>query len=54
MAIYLNYQDIKGSVAAEGYKGMIALRHFKFHVSRKQNMTTGDTANRNASLALYA
>lgn len=49
MAIYLNYQDIQGSVTAEGYKGMIALRHFKFHVSRKQNMTTGDTANRNAS-----
>ncbi len=49
MAIYLNYQGIKGSVTAEGYKGMIALRHFKFNISRKQNMTTGDTANRKAS-----
>jgi len=46
MAIYLDYEDIKGNVAAKGYKGMINLRHFKFGVSRKISMKPGEMENR--------
>ena len=46
MAIYLDYDGIKGNVTAEGYKGMIALRHFKFGVFRKISMKPGELSNR--------
>jgi len=37
MAIYLDYEGIKGSVTTEDYKNMIALRHFQFYVFRNCN-----------------
>ncbi|VAW60643.1 hypothetical protein MNBD_GAMMA11-361 [hydrothermal vent metagenome] len=54
MAVYLNYQGIQGSVTAKGYKGMIALRHFKFHVSRKINMVTGHMVNRESTIPEFS
>jgi len=50
MAIYLDYEGIKGSVTAAGYQGMIELRHFKFGVSRKISMEVGNMANRESAL----
>jgi len=50
MAIYLNYEDIKGNVTAEGYEGMIALKYFKFNVFRKISMEPGAMANRENAL----
>ena len=49
MAIYLDFEGIKGNVTAEGYKGMIALRHFKFGVSRKISMKPGEMTNREST-----
>jgi len=53
MAIYLDYEGIKGSVAAEGYKNMIALRHFKFYVFRNLSMKTGEMANRENAIPKF-
>ncbi len=50
MAIYLDYEGIKGNVIAEGYEGMIALKYFKFTVSRKISMEPGAMANRENAL----
>ncbi|VAW99994.1 Putative cytoplasmic protein USSDB7A [hydrothermal vent metagenome] len=50
MAIYLDYEGIKGNVTAEGYEGMIALKYFKFNVSRKISMEPGAMANRENAL----
>lgn len=46
MAIYLEYEGIKGNVTAEGYKGMINLKHFGFGVGRQISMKAGSLANR--------
>ncbi len=50
MAIYLDYEGIKGNVTAEGYEGMIALKYFKFNVTRKISMEPGAMANRENAL----
>jgi len=50
MAIYLDYEGIKGNVTAEGYEGMIALKYFRFNVSRKISMEPGKIANRENAL----
>ncbi len=50
MAIYLDYEGIKGNVTAEGYEGMIALKYFRFNVSRKISMESGAMANRENAL----
>jgi len=54
MAIYLDYEGTKGSVTAEGYKGMIELRHFKFGVCRKISMEPGKMANRESSQPTFS
>jgi len=54
MAIYLDYEDIKGTVTAEGYEGMISLKYFRFNVSRKINMEPGGMANRENSLPTFS
>jgi len=46
MAMYLDYDGIKGNVTAQGYSDMIALRYFKFNVTRKISMESGRMANR--------
>lgn len=42
MAIYMDYQDIKGSSTTDGYKDLILLDSFSFGVSR--NITTAATS----------
>ena len=42
----MEYGDIKGSVTAAGYEGMILVRAFKFEVLRNIGMETGALANR--------
>jgi len=49
MAIYLDYEGVKGNVTADGYKDMINLRYFKFGVSRKISMKPGEMTNRENS-----
>jgi len=46
MAIYMEYDGLKGNVTAAGYAGMIQLGFFKFEVRRAISMTTGQLANR--------
>ncbi len=53
MTVYFDYEGIKGSVTAEGYKGMIELRHFKFGVFRKISMKPGEMANRENALPIF-
>lgn len=54
MAIYLDYEGVKGSVTAEGYKEMIELRHFKFGVFRKISMEPGRMANRESAQPTFS
>jgi len=46
MAIYMEYDGIKGNVTATGYVGMIKLDFFVFGVQRAISMKTGELANR--------
>ncbi|HEY5604373.1 MAG TPA: type VI secretion system tube protein Hcp [Gammaproteobacteria bacterium] len=46
MAIYLEYEGIKGNVTNEGYKDQIEISYFNFSVSRAVSMTAGSIANR--------
>ncbi|MBN4080604.1 type VI secretion system tube protein Hcp [Beggiatoa alba] len=46
MAIYLQYEDIKGNVTAEGYQDHIALQTVNFGVSRRVSMEPGNISNR--------
>ncbi len=46
MAIYMDYEGLKGNVTATGYEGLIALDFFAFGVHRKISMQTGVLANR--------
>jgi len=50
MAIYLDYEGIKGSVTAEGYQGCIEISSFGYKVTRKISMEAGNLANRESSL----
>lgn len=45
MAIYMEYEGLKGNVTAKGYEGMVQLGFFKFEVSRQVNMKTGQLSN---------
>ncbi len=49
MAIYLDYEGIKGSVTAEGYQGHIDISSFGYRVARKISMEAGSLANRESS-----
>jgi len=46
MAIYLEYEDIKGNVTAEGYKDHIAINTVDFGSCREISMEPGRLSNR--------
>ncbi len=46
MAIYLDYEGIKGNVTAEGYEGHIAINTVDFGVYREISMEPGKLSNR--------
>ncbi len=49
MAIYLEYEGIKGNVTADGYKDHIAVLSVDFNVTRNISMTLGNLSNRETS-----
>lgn len=49
MAIYIEYDGIKGNVTAEGFKGDIKVLNISFGVSRGISMQPGVMANREAT-----
>ena len=49
MAIYLDYEGIKGNVTAEGYGGHIEVLSVNFNVVRDVSMTPGNLFNRETS-----
>ncbi len=49
MAIYLEYEGIKGNVTADGYKDHISVLSVDFNVARKISMTPGNLSNRETS-----
>ncbi len=49
MAIYLEYEGIKGNVTAEGYKDHIAVQSLSFGVGRGISMEPGNLSNREAT-----
>ncbi len=54
MAIYMEYDGIKGNVTAKGYEGMIALDSLVFGIHRNIRMKTGEVANREGSKPLFS
>ncbi|MDH5354104.1 MAG: type VI secretion system tube protein Hcp [Gammaproteobacteria bacterium] len=49
MAIYLEYQGIKGNVTAEGYKDHIAVQSVQFGIGRGISMEAGNLSNREST-----
>lgn len=49
MAIYIEYDGIKGNVTADGYKGHLNATSFQFGVGRGISMEPGHLANREAT-----
>ncbi|MDH5573724.1 MAG: type VI secretion system tube protein Hcp [Gammaproteobacteria bacterium] len=49
MAIYLEYEGIKGNVTADGYKDHIAVDSAQFGIGRGISMEPGNMSNREAS-----
>lgn len=49
MAIYLEYDGIKGNVTADGYKDHIAVESVNFAVSRGISMEAGNLSNREST-----
>ncbi len=49
MAIYLQYDGIKGNATAEGYKDHISIISAKLSIDQNISMETGNTANRMSS-----
>ncbi|RYE38500.1 MAG: type VI secretion system tube protein Hcp [Sphingobacteriales bacterium] len=49
MAIYVEYEGIKGNVTAEGYKSHISVSSFQFGVGRGISMEPGNLSNREAT-----
>ena len=49
MAIYVEYEGIKGNVTAEGYKNHISVESLQFGVGRGISMEPGKLANREAT-----
>ncbi|MGD8175027.1 Hcp family type VI secretion system effector [Marinimicrobium sp. ARAG 43.8] len=49
MAIYLEYEGIKGNVTADGYKDHIAVQSLNFGVGRGITMEPGNLSNREAT-----
>jgi type VI secretion system secreted protein Hcp len=49
MAIYVEYEGIKGNVTAHGYEHLIKVTSFQFGVGRGISMESGNLANREAT-----
>ena len=49
MAIYLEYEGIKGNVTADGYKDCIAVDSVQFGVGRGISMEAGNVSNREST-----
>ena len=49
MAIYLEYEGIKGNVTADGYKDHIAVESVQFGVGRGISMEAGNLSNREST-----
>ncbi|MGB3610462.1 MAG: type VI secretion system tube protein Hcp [Cellvibrio sp.] len=49
MAIYVEYEGIKGNVTADGYKDHIAVHSLQFGVGRGISMEPGNLSNREAT-----
>jgi len=49
MAIFLEYEGVKGNVTADGYKDHIALKSVRFGVRRGISMEPGNMSNREAT-----
>lgn len=49
MPIYMNYNDIKGDVTAEGHKAWVELNSFQWGVGRGISSPTGASADRESS-----
>jgi len=49
MAIYLEYEGIKGNVTADGYKNHIAVESVQFGVGRGISMEAGNLSNREST-----
>jgi type VI secretion system secreted protein Hcp len=49
MAIYIEWEGIKGNVTADGYKDHLSVNSFSFGVGRGITMETGNCANREAT-----
>ena len=49
MAIYLQYDGIKGNVTADGYKDHIAILFAKFDINRSIAMVPGNMTNREST-----
>jgi len=49
MAIYLEYEGVKGNVTADGYKDCIAVDSVQFGVGRGISMESGNMSNRESS-----
>lgn len=49
MAIYLEFEGIKGNVTADGYKGCIAVDAVQFGVGRGISMEAGNVSNREST-----
>jgi type VI secretion system secreted protein Hcp len=49
MAIYLDFEGVKGNVTADGYKDHIAVDSLSFGVSRGISMEPGNMSNREAT-----
>ena len=54
MAIYMEFDSIKGSVTTAGYEGMIKLDFAYFGVYRKTNMTTGEMSSRESTIPKFS
>ena len=46
MAIYVEYEGIKGNVTADGYKDHISVQSLQFGVGRGISMEPGNLSNR--------
>lgn len=49
MAIYLEFEGVKGNVTADGYKDHIGVLSFQFGVGRGISMEAGNMSNRESS-----
>ena len=49
MAIYMEYEDVKGNSTTEGYKDMIILNSFSLGINRAINSAKGTNSSREAA-----